>query len=64
MQVKIQVGRNGEVRAALTFDNPQAAADVSARMDDLKAALNQAGFDVADNGLSFNLSGQGNPGAG
>jgi hypothetical protein len=64
VQVKIQVDRNGAVRAALTFDNPQAAADLAGRADDLRAALGQAGFDVADNGLSFGMSGQGNPGAG
>lgn len=64
VQVKVQVDRNGGVSAILTFDNPQAAADLGARSDDLKAALNQAGFSVSDNGLSFNLSGQGQFGAG
>jgi flagellar hook-length control protein FliK len=59
VQVKIQVDRNGQVRAALAFDNPQAAADLKAQADDLKAQLNQAGFDVADGGLSFSLNGQG-----
>ena len=48
----------------MTFDNPQAAADLKAQSADLKAALNQAGFDVADDGLSFNLSGQGQRQAG
>jgi flagellar hook-length control protein FliK len=59
VQVRIQVDRNGQVRAALSFDNPQAAADLGARADELKAQLNQAGFDVADGGLSFSLNGQG-----
>ena len=59
VQVKVQVDRNGSVSAMLTFDNPQAAADLGARAGDLKAALNQAGFNVSDNGLSFNLSSQG-----
>ena len=32
---------------------------VQAQADELKAQLTQAGFDVADGGLSFSLSGQG-----
>jgi flagellar hook-length control protein FliK len=59
VQVKIQVDKNGQVRAALSFDNPQSAADLSAHADDLRAQLSQAGFDVADGGLSFSLNGQG-----
>ena len=59
VQVKVQVDRNGQVRAALAFDNPQAAADLKAHAADLKAALNQAGFDVSDDGLSFNLNSRG-----
>jgi Meckel syndrome type 1 protein len=59
VQVKVQVGRDGRVSAALTFDNAQAAADLGARADELKAQLAQAGFDVADGGLSFSLNGQG-----
>jgi Meckel syndrome type 1 protein len=64
VQVKIQVDRHGTVSASMTFDNPQAAADLKAHSADLKAALNQAGFDVSDDGLSFNLSGQGQQNAG
>jgi flagellar hook-length control protein FliK len=59
VQVKIQVDRHGAVSASMTFDNPQAAAELKAHASDLKAALSQAGFDVADDGLSFNLNGQG-----
>ncbi|MEI9891253.1 MAG: flagellar hook-length control protein FliK [Caulobacteraceae bacterium] len=64
VQVKIQVDRHGSVSAALTFDNPQSAADLKAHAADLKDALNQAGFDIAEDGLSFNLSGQGQQNAG
>jgi len=64
VEVKIQVDRHGAVSASMTFDNPQAAADLKAHAADLKAALNQAGFDVSDEGLSFNLSGQGQQSAG
>lgn len=64
VEVKIQVDRHGAVSASMTFDNPQAAADLKAHAADLKAALNQAGFDVSDDGLSFNLNGQGQQSAG
>ena len=59
VQVKIQIGRDGQVRAALRFDNAQSAADLGAQADDLRAQLSQAGFDVAGDGLSFSLNGQG-----
>jgi Meckel syndrome type 1 protein len=64
VQVKVSVDRNGAVTAHMTFSNPQAAADLGAQVGDLKQALAQAGFSVADNGLSFNLGGQGQSGAG
>jgi flagellar hook-length control protein FliK len=64
VEVKIQVDRHGAVSASMTFDNPQAAADVKAHAAELKAALNQAGFDVSDDGLSFNSNGQGQQSAG
>ena len=59
VQVKIQVDRRGGVSASMTFDNPQSAAELKAHAGDLKAALNQAGFDVSDDGLTFNLNGRG-----
>lgn len=64
VQVKVSVDRNGAVTAAMSFNNPQAAAELGARAGDLRDALSQAGFTVADNGLSFNMSGQGQSGAG
>ena len=60
----MSVDRNGAVTAAMSFNNPQAAAELGARAGDLRDALSQAGFTVADNGLSFNMSGQGQSGAG
>lgn len=64
VQVKVSVDRNGAVTAAMSFSNPQAAAELGARAGDLRDALAQAGFTVADNGLSFNMSGQDQSGAG
>ena len=59
VQVKIQVDRRGVVSASMTFDSPQAAADLKAHAADLRAALNDAGFDVSDDGLTFNLNERG-----
>lgn len=64
VQVKVSVDRNGAVTASMSFNNPQAAAELGARVGDLRDALSQAGFTVADNGLSFNMSGQDQSGAG
>ena len=64
VQVKVSVDRNGAVTASMSFNNPQAAAELGARAGDLKDALTQAGFTVADNGLSFHLGDQGQSGAG
>ena len=55
--VKVEIGASGAVTAALSFDNPQAAAELRGRADELRSALAQAGFDLSDAGLSFDLSG-------
>jgi len=39
----------------MTFDNPQAAADVKARAAELQRALEQAGFDLSG-GMSFDVA--------
>jgi flagellar hook-length control protein FliK len=59
VQVKISIDRDGGVTARLRFATPQAAAELSARSGELKDALSQAGFNVADNGLNFDSGGQG-----
>lgn len=56
VDVKIEIAASGALTAALSFDNPHAAAELRARAEELRAALNQAGFDLSDAGLSFNLS--------
>jgi len=40
----------------MAFDNPQAAAELRGRANELTRALEQAGFDVAG-GLSFDVAG-------
>jgi Meckel syndrome type 1 protein len=63
VQVKVSVDRNGAVTARMSFSNPQAAAELGAQAGDLKDALAQAGFTVAENGLSFDMGGQSQGGA-
>ncbi|MCF8505988.1 MAG: flagellar hook-length control protein FliK [Caulobacter sp.] len=59
VDVAIEIDRNGKLTAAMSFDSPQSAADLGSRAADLRLALEQAGFDVADDGLTFDLAGQG-----
>ena len=59
VDVAIEIDRHGKLTAAMSFDSPQSAADLGSRAADLRLALEQAGFDVADDGLTFDLAGQG-----
>jgi len=56
VDVKVHIGADGRISAAMSFDNPQAAADVKSRANELHSALQQAGFDVTG-GLSFDVAG-------
>ncbi|MGZ8363721.1 MAG: flagellar hook-length control protein FliK [Caulobacteraceae bacterium] len=57
VNVKIEIGPSGAIAAAMSFDNPQSAEALKSRANELQAALHSAGFDVADNGLSFTAGG-------
>lgn len=57
VDVKLHIGADGALSAELKFDNPQAAAALKARADELRAALQQAGFDLSGSGLSFTAGG-------
>ncbi len=56
VDVRLEIGANGQLTAAMTFDNPQAAADLRARASELQRALEQAGFDLSG-GLTFDVAG-------
>lgn len=56
VDVRLEIGASGRLSAAMSFDNPQAAAELKSRSAELTRALEQAGFDVSG-GLSFNTSG-------
>lgn len=53
VDVRIDIDRDGKLKAQLAFDNPLAAADLRARADDLRRQLEQAGFQIAPEDLSF-----------
>ena len=57
VNVSLRIAADGTMSAAMSFDTPQAAAELRARSDELQRALSQAGFNVADGGLTFDVSG-------
>ena len=59
VNVSVRIAADGAMSAAMSFDTPQAAAELRARSDDLQRALTQAGFNVADGALSFDVSSDG-----
>lgn len=62
VDVRIDVSRDHRVTAVISADSPQALSDLARGARDLQQALQSAGLDVADDGLRFDLSsnGQGN----
>lgn len=58
VDVAIEIDRDGKLTAALSFDSAQSASDLRGRAGELRLALEQAGFDIAEGGLTFDLSGQ------
>jgi len=55
VDVRIEIGAQGQLTAAMVFDNPQAAQELKSRAAELQRALEQAGFDVSG-GLSFDVT--------
>lgn len=63
VDVAIEIDRDGRLTAAMSFDSAQSAADLRGRAGELRLALEQAGFDVSEGGLTFDLaSGGAGPG--
>ena len=58
VDVKLTITPDGGLTAALSFDTPQAAAELRARAGELQQALTQAGFDISENAISFDVAGQ------
>ncbi|WP_241004647.1 flagellar hook-length control protein FliK [Brevundimonas fontaquae] len=53
VDVSLEIGKDGQLSARLTFDNPAAAADLKGRADELRRQLQEAGFQVAGDALDF-----------
>ena len=63
VDVSLKFDAQGQVSAVLSFDNPNAATEAKSRAGDLQQALQQAGFDVSQSGLSFTSGGNQGQGA-
>lgn len=59
VDVRIEIGRHGALTASMAFDTAQAAAELRGKSQELRQALSQAGFTIADNALRFDVSSQG-----
>src|SRR5262249_3415649 len=59
VDVRLDVSRDHRVTAIISADNPQALSDLARGARDLQQALQSAGLDVADDGLRFDLSSNG-----
>ena len=55
VDVRIEIGAQGRLTASMSFENPQAAAELRIRAGELQKALEQAGFDVSG-GLRFDVA--------
>ncbi|WP_293680472.1 flagellar hook-length control protein FliK [uncultured Phenylobacterium sp.] len=55
VHVRIDIGAHGAITAAMSFDNPQAAAELRSRAAELQRALEQAGFNLSG-GVSFDVA--------
>jgi flagellar hook-length control protein FliK len=53
VNVSMDIDASGRLTAQLAFDNPLAAADLRARADELRGQLQDAGFTLTDDALSF-----------
>lgn len=64
VNVSIEIGAQGKMTAAMSFDTPQAAAELRGRSGELQKVLEQAGFDLSGGGLSFDVAGDRGQGRG
>ncbi|QYF88254.1 flagellar hook-length control protein FliK [Brevundimonas sp. PAMC22021] len=53
VEVSLEIDETGQLAARLAFDNPAAATDLRGRADELRRQLQDAGFQVAGDGLDF-----------
>ncbi len=53
VDVSLEIDKDGQLAARLAFDNPVAATELRGRVDELRRQLQDAGFKVGDDALSF-----------
>jgi flagellar hook-length control protein FliK len=53
VDVSLDIDADGKLIALMAFDNPLAATELRGRVDELRRQLQEAGFTVADDALSF-----------
>lgn len=58
VSVSVEIAASGKMTAAMSFDSPQAAAELRARSSEIQRALEHAGFDLSG-GLSFDVADRG-----
>ncbi|WP_421787775.1 flagellar hook-length control protein FliK [Hyphobacterium sp.] len=56
VEVRMQVGPDNRVQAILSADRPETLQDMRQHIRELERALNEAGLELGENGLSFELS--------
>ncbi len=56
VDVKISVDHDKRVTASVSADNPQTLTDLRGAARDIERALNEAGLDLAQGGLSFEMN--------
>lgn len=58
VEVRLEVSRDHKVTAVVSAENPAALAELARNARDLQQALQSAGLELSDNGLSFDLKQQ------
>ena len=64
VDVRVRIAADGALSASMNFDNAHAAEAMKSRSGELRAALEQAGFNLAGSGLSFTAGGSGRQSSG
>lgn len=59
VDVRLEMGRDNRVNAILTAERPEALAELQRSARDLEKSLIEAGLDLGEDGLSFELADQG-----
>lgn len=59
VDVRLNIDKDGRVAAQMSFDNPAAAADMRGKADELRRQLQESGFNVASEDLTFSDRGAG-----